>query len=528
MTAGLRRRLLAGREAEERAQDSESALPLSTSSAFVTVGTAAPNGTWDLRSTLHSSDHVTPDTLVSAEGSAATGDAVTELMRQTLECTGTRSTHIKDLSHTVADEHHHSSDDDDDVDFRNSPRDATADCTGNILFRDGKPDEQNPETRASTDVDRYTDSLKSAQMLLKRLNEMTACSSRPIAVASDHCVDDSPIAADFDADIMQEDDTLANIWALRQSARCDDSDKESLDSTSVMPNEREKSYVSPRALNDVELNHDDFSASSRTADDPGGCGDAGNVAELESERTQQSAIGSNGDSGDTWFIDSQDLRAVDNMAASEIGQRLHADADTEPPNAGETAKVIEDVSLEVHSPGRPLLQSSPSSLAQLSPAGSTARKSRSLRRTAVQRREMCREQYSADGSDSESDIVASLRLRHRHPQISQPAPHDRPSAVDDSVVNDDSRAVVNATTAAVDDQVKDVVVCNQETSTVANQHNVEDEPQSTGSDVVTARSANHSPPARNAGIAVSDDQVLNGYHSASGEDSYPSQQHLDI
>jgi len=522
ITVGLRRRLLAGHEAEEQAQDSESAVPLSTSSAFVTAGSTVPNGTWELQSTLHSSSRSAAQMLASTGDSATAGDAVTELMRRTLKCTDSHSTRIKDLSHALPYERNHASGDDD-VDFRNLQIDCTTDHTSNLLFHYNKAEEQNSETRAFSNVDRYTDSLKTAQVLLQQLNEITASSSQRIPVASNHQVD-SPIAADFDEDGMQEDDTFANIWALRQSTRYDDGDDKSLDST-TLPNEQDKSYVSPQALNDVGSEPDDFCAPSHPADDLGGRGDDGDLSELESEGKQQPAVGCSGESGETWFIDTQDVRDVDNMAIMEIRQKLQ-DVDNERLDADETgARVVQDPPIEVHSHSLPLSQSSPSRLVQLSPAGSTAsymaQKSRSLRRTAVQRREqMYLEQNVGNSSDSElDDFVASMRLRHRRPQNSHLVPSSQPAAG-----NGDSQASVNGgSSQVVDNEVKDMVGCYQESETVANQdiEDNNDEPQSASSDIVTARSANQDSQSANT---VSDDQGLSGHHSPSGEDMYPEQQ----
>jgi len=501
MTAGLQRRLLAADSATE--DSSETAVPLSTSSAFMPAGTALHSGTWEPQSTLRSGDHVTSDTLASTDATA--GDALTELMRRTLESTGS---HVQDLSRTRCDVQDHASDGDD-VYVGNSPRDG---CAGNIFLCDGAPEEQTSETRASTDVDRYSDSLRSAQVLLKRLSAMTTgCSSSPTAVPR---VGDSPTAGDSDDDVMhEEDDTLASIWALRQSARRDDSDRDSVDS-SVLPDDRESSYVAPQALNDVYQNAADLSASSQTVDDPGGCGDAGDLAGSMSERTEQPALGRSGGTGDTWFIDTQDLRAIDNRTSTEVRQRLQEETDSDPLDADEAAAVAEDGRREVCSPGRPLSQSSP---AQFSPAGSMARRSRPLKRTAIQRHEQMRS--TADSSDSESDRVDNpTRLRDRHPQNSQHAPRDRPSAGNEAPLD-------KVSSAAVDGQPEDVVDGIPETFMAANQEsedNIEDEPQSAGSDVVTAAEpASQGSPARNAGRTVLHDQALNGHHSASGEDSYP-------
>ena len=522
ITGGLRRRLLAGCETEAEAQDSESAVPLSTSSVLVTAGSTVPSGTWELQSMLHSSDHAAPHALASTGDSATTGDAVTELMRQTLRSTGSRSPH---RTRTCPDELNRASGNDDDDDGRNLPRDCTVDHASSVLFHDHKVQEQNSELCVSAGVDHNSDPLKTAQMLLEQLNEITACT-----VAGDHQAD-SPIAADFDDedDDMEEDDTLANIWALRQSTRRDSGDDESLDLT-ILPNENDKSYISPQALNDV-LNHDEFSAASRTADDLGGRGAAGDWSVLKNELKQPSVVGCSGESGDTWFIDTQDARNVDNMAAMAVHRRLQENVDSELQDVDEAATINQDLP-DVQSPGRPVLQSSPSSLAQLSPAVSSAsypaRKSRSLRRTAVQRREQVYlDQHVGISSDSESDdVVASLRLRHRRPQNSQRAPSDdQPSAS-----SADSQGPVNGEYSKVaDDDVVDMLKHNQESHTVANQeieNDTEDEPESASSNVVTARSADRDSAARTDVITVSDDQMLNGRHSASGEDLYPSCQQL--
>jgi len=525
ITVGLRRRLLAGCEAEAEAQDSESAVPLSTSSAFVTAGSMVPTGTWELQSTLHGSDPAAPHTLVSTGDLATTGDAVTELMQRTIRSTGSRSPH---LMHTCPNEVNHTSGNDDDDDVRNLPRDCTVDLTSNVLFHDHRVEEQNSEIRASAGVDCNSDPLKTAQMLLEQLNEITACT-----VTGDRQAD-SPIAADFDDedDNMQEDDTLANIWALRQSTRHDDDDDESLDLT-VLPNENDKSYVLPQALNDVVPNHDEFSAASHTADDLGGHGDAGDLSVLEREIKQPLVVDGSGESGDTWFIDTQDVRDIDNMAAMAIRRRLQENVDSELQDVDETATVNRDFPVDVQSPGRPVTQSSPS-LAQLSPAISTpsypARKSRSLRKTAVQRREqMYLDQHAGISSDSESDdVVASLRLRHRRPQNSQRAPSNDQL----SVSNTDFQAPVSGKSSkVVDDEVTDMVGHNQESQTVANQeieNDTEDEPDSASSNIVTARSANQHSPTRTDVVTVSDDQVLNGHRSASGDDLYPSNQQLTV
>lgn len=517
ITFGLRRRLLAG---SEQVLDSESTVPLSTLSALMTVGSMLPSGTSELRSTLYSSDHVAPHVLVSTGDSTTTGDAVTELMRRTLECTDshnidTDTTYVKDRLHLVPDETNHTSHDDDNTDNRNS----STDCS-NALSRDNQAEEQNSETQAATSVDHYTDSLKTAQMLLEQLNEITAANNQLITAASNRQVD-FPIAVGFDEDGMQEDDTHDNIWALRQSIRCDDGDDddESLDSE-VVPDEHDKSYISPQALNDVGLSHDNFYA----VGDLGGRGDVGELAELESDGKQQPAVGCSGESGDTWFIDTQDVRHIGNMASPGVCQGVE-DVDGEPSGDDETVKIIADPVVEVHSAGRPLSQSSPCKVSPVgSPAANTARKSRSLRRTAVQRREqMCREQYAGSSSDSECDgFVTSMRLRHRCRQNSQHVPCDQPS-----VSSVDSRAPGYSEVVA--DEANNVVMHSQETRTVTNQdseNNTEDEPQCDSSDIVTARPANHGSPVRISspiqtdGVTISSDHVVNGHHSAS-KDLYP-------
>jgi len=129
---------------------------------------------------------------------------------------------------------------------------------------------------------------------------------------------------------------------------------------------------------------------------------------------------------------------------------------------------------------------------------------------------MYRERQTVDSSDSESDIVASMSLRHQYPQNSPHAPRDRASAI-----GNDSEAPVSN----VDDRVEDMVVRNQVTPMVADQESedsAEDEAQTASSDVATARSTSHGSPTRTDCVTVADDQVLNGHRSASAEDLYPS------
>ena len=525
MTDGLRRRLLSGREADEQAAgDSEATVPLSTSSALMTAGSTLRDGTWELQSVSHSREHAAPDVMASTGGSASAGDAVTELMRRTLERTGSRSSYVEDMSHVVPRKHNHTFGGDDDD--RNSLRDGTADQTGEILFHDGTAEQLNSETRASCDVVRYNDSLKTAQKLLKQLNEMTAGGSG----RNTH----SPAAVDFDEDEMQEDDTLANIWALRQSTGRDEGDVESLDST-IPPNELERSYVSPRTLNDVESNHEDSSsAASCTADDLGGRGDVEDVAELVVGRQQQASVSRSGESGDTWFIDTHDVRDADNMVSLEIRHRLSESGDNILSGADEAAEVLQNPPTDAHSPGQPLSHSSPSSLAQFSPAGrpalSAACKSRSLRKTAVQRREMYCEQHVGNSSNSNSeseDFVATSRLRHRRPQNSQCAPCHEPAASS----GDDESPVNDASSAVVDDQVEDVVGHNQEIPVTAEQNieDNEDEPQGAGSNIIPVQPVNQDSLGVNDDVIVSNEQVLNGRdgdHGVSDEDLYPSCHHL--
>lgn len=521
MTDGLRRRLLAGREVDEQAADSESAVPLSTSSALMTAGSTLPDGTWELTSV----SHVALEMMVSTGGSAAAGDAVTELMRRTLERTGSSDNCIvEDVPHSLPSERRRSLGDGD-TNVRNPLRDKATE----ILLRDDMEEQQNPETGASCDVVHYNDSLKNAQMLLEQLNEMMVGGSRPLDAGSDRHVD-SPVAVGCDEEGMQEDDTFANIWALRQSTGRDEADVESLDST-IPPNELDESYISPRALNDVDSNHDDScSAASHTAnDDLGGGGDVGDKAELAVDRNQQMSVSG---SGDTWFIDTHDAHDIDSMVASEIHHRLSESGDDR--LSGAVSEVIQVPATNLRSPGRPLLHSSPASLAQSSPgftsALSNARKSRS-RRTAVQRHEqMYHEQqiqYVSSASDSNSgsdDFVAISRLRHQRLQNSHHEPQEQPTASR----GDDPVPVISASSPVVDDKVEDVI--EQEIPVTADQdievH--ENEPQSARTAALPVQPVNQDSLAVNDGDIVSNEQVLNSHHSASDEDLYPSELHSVI
>jgi len=525
MTDGLRRRLLASRDGDQQAVDSESAVPLSTSSALMTAGSTLPDGTWELPSASHSRQHTAPDVMVSTGGSTTTGDAITDLMRRTLEQTGSRNGYIEDMSHSLPIERNHTLAD---VDVGNSLRDGAANLTGEVPCQ---VEQQNCETRSSSDVIRYTDSLKNAQMLLEQLKEITACGSQSLAAAGGHHDVDLPITVDFDEDVMQEDDTLANIWALRQSTGRDDADVESLDST-IPPNEPDRSFVSPRTLNDVESNHDDSpSAANHAADDLGDRGDVGDAAELAFGRKQQMLVSGSGESGDTWFIDTRDVRDIDNMIALKVHHRLSESGDDKLPGADKAAEVMPGPPTDVRSPGRPLSHSSPSSLAPFSPAGSpalsAARKSRSLRRTAVQRREQIyHEQHAGSDSNGESgDFVAASRLRHRRPQNSKQAPHHQHTASS----GNNQLPVHGASSAAADKKVADVVEHDEEIPT--EDHDIEgkdSEPQSTGSNGVAVQplSANQDPLVVSDDVIVADEQALNGSRSASNEDLYPSECHF--
>jgi len=515
MTVGLRRRLLVGHEAEEQAAlYSDIAVPLSTSSAFVTGGSTQPTGTWELRSTLHSNQHLAPDVRTSAGDSTTTGDVVTELMRRTLECAD--NTYVKELSHQK-----HAVNDDD-VEFGNS---AAVNQTSDLPLRNNEYEQENSDMGASAGFDR---SLKNAQMLLEKVNEITACNSQLTAVSSDHRVH-SPTAVNFDDDGMHEDDSLADIWALRQSARHDDDDDDdddddaSLDSA-VLPNERDESYILPRALNDVGSNPDDFSILSHTAIDAGGGGDAERLAESDVGSIQQPPVNCVDESGDRWYIDTQDVRNIDDEGAVEIQQRL---ADNKLPNVDEVVKVMRDASVQIGSPGRPLSQSSPSQLSTAGSTGSSAgRRSRLMKRTAVQRREqMYREQCAGDSTDSESDVVASVRLHHRHTRNTQHAPcNDRPPASnhsDPSPVNDAPSALVNDHGGDVEG---DVVGHYQQAPPLA-KHDSEDndeEEQSASSGIITVLCASQGSLVLNDATSVSDDRAFSGHNSVSGEDLYPS------
>ena len=540
MTDGLRRRLLSGREADQQAADSESAVPLSTSSALMTAGSTLPEGTWELPSASHGTEHAAPDVMASSGGSATTGDVVTDLMRRTLEHTGGCNSYREDVSDTLPKKRNHTLGDNEDADVRNLVRDGTANHTGeNLSHGDDKAEQWNSNTGASCDIVRYTDSLKNAQMLLEQLKEMTAHGSQPLAAASSHRVD-SPVDVDFDEDGMQEDDTFANIWALRQAIGHDEADVESLDST-IPPDEPNKSYISPRTLNNVESDHDDSSAVVYAAKHLGGCGDIGDVAESALGKKQPMSVNHSGESGDTWFIDTHDARDIDNMVALEVHCRLSENGDDRSPSTDKAAEVMPDATTGMHSPGRPLSRSSPSSLAQFlpasSPALSTARKSRSLRRTAVRQHEqMYGERYIGSGSDSNSesgDFMATSRLRHHRPQTSKHAPCDQPTASigDDQLPVDDASSVME-----MDNQIEDMATRNEEILMteeipVTEGQDIESndsEPQTARNDDVPVQLVNQDSLLVNNGVSVANEQALNGHHFASDENLYPSEYHLII
>jgi len=508
ITTGLRHRLLVGREAN----DSESAVPLSTSSAFIT----APNSTTEFQSTLHSIEHPAPDTLASTGDSVTAGDAVTKLMQRTLK--NNVNTDVQCVSATALDEHNRAALRDNVGDVRNSPTDGATNPSSELLFCVSRTEAQISEIQASTVVDCRSDSsLKHAQMLLEQLNEMAAFGSQPGAVAT--CEVNSLPAVDFDEDGMLDDDTLAHIWALRQSSRLDEDDNESLNSV-TLPHELDKSYISPRALNDVGSNAHTSSASHHSAKESDACGDTGNRPELDIDRKKEVPVSHSGESGDTWFIDTQDVRRTDDLLAMEVHRRLRQDdSDSEQLDAAGGVRPVQDTSVSMHSPGIPVSQSSPSKMAQLLPAGSStssaARKSR-LRRTAAQRRERVRrEDHVSHSSDSESDdFVSGVKQRRRPPPGFQ---RDQPAINRDHV--DDTRAPTSgASSVVVDDRVQDTVGSGPENPLTANQvdeGNDVDEPYNSNGDVAKPTS-----PTLN-GDAYSE-QVLSGHQLSSDEDMYPS------
>ena len=464
ITGGLQRRLLSSQQATDT--ESCATVPSSTSPAFMTIGSTVPSASWELQSAPRGSELAPAPTAVSA----MTVDSVSALMRQTVECN-------EEASRTLSGDCIASKTVDDEV--RQSPRDGSE-----ILSQAGQPLPQNSQTRTLSDpVVYYTDSLNNAQMLLERLNEMTLWSSQSAAAAAaDHSVEDD--------DELPEDDTLANIWALRQSARRDDSDDvESLGST-IPPNEHD---VSCRTLND------DTFAAIRTADDRLGRGD-----ELGDDREQTTSVKLVGESGDAWPINDDDVAETANDKLLLVST---------------STKVLSAPAVDVQSAGHP---SSPLTLPQCS---SPTQKSRSLRRAAVHRRkQLCTGNSGSDSdSNSDDDFVTSLRLRHRRPQHCQLVPHSQPPAagVDslEAPANDDGSSAVQDDVVLVD------VVGRVEDVSVTVQHDTEDSHQNPGdgSSIETVRPAYDNPVPLND---VIHDPPSTDQHSASHNDdnSYPSQQ----
>jgi hypothetical protein len=233
MTANLRQRLLVGRDIEEHAQDSDTAVPLSTSSALITCGSTLLDGTWGFQSTLHGNQQLAPDPLTSTGGSATTKDAVVEMMRCTLERTGsTVPGEPKDnysMDHVACSRSESSTSHKDLVDENYLDK-------SDEHLSDYDDDKRRPNERG--DIARYADSLRNAQVLLEQLNRLTANEAlqTPGIMESGNLMHHSSLTAheyssqqeehfdDFendDADDVQEEDTFANIWAMRQSVHRD-------------------------------------------------------------------------------------------------------------------------------------------------------------------------------------------------------------------------------------------------------------------------------------------------------------------
>jgi hypothetical protein len=423
ITIRLNQRLCVSQDQEEHHQDSEGPMPLSTSSALITCGSTSFDGTWGFHSTLRSDRNGAlndalqmPDALASTVGSAATTDAVAEMMRCTLECTGSSSGRDQPWNLKVQHCDNGSSGGESDVIER---RDMPSSKDQNPCDELQKP--------SATDMGHYADSLKHAQELLQKLNiinsgyapvkdELTGRPPNGRKILNNHEHTDTVYGDDDVVDMQEDDDTFANIWAMRQSrARNNSSNSEGSFNSNVEQGGGETSYMSPRTLNDLPQANDNSRSVANETD--GG---------------EKSIV----DSGDTWFVDVQDARSskgssntnnnnsgnCSNTQETERQQRINnADVD-----------IVDVMSNVLHEDGH----SSPGSIRSPSGIQSHAsdggdddnhqflqQKVKPPRRSAMHRRETRRQPLTSSSSASDDEYletvaaasVKGVELRHSQP-----------------------------------------------------------------------------------------------------------------
>jgi hypothetical protein len=471
ITLRLNQRLHASEEREEHHQDSEGPMPLSTSSALITCGSTSFDGTWGFHSTMPgdrngaSSDaHQMPDALASTVGSAATTDAVAEMMRCTLERTGSSSGRDQpwNLQLPPCDD---------------GSSGGSSDLTEQRDVHSNRGQNRCDELRmpSATDMDHYVDSLKHAQDLLQQLNII----NNGCAPVQDGLTGRPPNGRklnnrehtenvlyggddDDDVEIQEDEDTLANIWAMRQSrARNDSSNSEgSLDST-VEQGGGETSYVSPRTLNDLpHANGDSMSAAAETG---GG---------------EKSVI----DSGDTWFVDVLDARSSNGSSLTNNNNNNNGNCSNslESPFEAERQRRINGAVVDaVDTASTVLTKGKQSSGGVQSPSGIQPhacdarddgdrefpqQKVKPTRRSAMHRRETRRQPLTSSSSASDDECLETMaaasakRIQHSQPRSSDSAESSSPRLPRSLPVTSRGRQVQSPVSIArnVDDTLADV------------------------------------------------------------------------
>jgi len=207
---------------------------------------------------------------------------------------------------------------------------------------------------------------------------------------------------DEDGEAQEEEDTFANIWAMRQSrVHGDDSASDvSLDST-VDPAGGDTSYVLPRSLNDVPAENGDLD-------------DLVLNTELEvrgrhSDGEHFSDRGGVSDSGDTWFIDVQDARnsGVSNSNNNNgSSRRLSPDEILAISNVDGNVKSTKTSSQQNDNKD---FSSSPSAVTEAlneSSPVSSQQKVSSARRLAMHRRERRRQPVNSSSSTTDDEVYS--------------------------------------------------------------------------------------------------------------------------
>ena len=419
ITSRLRERLQVNDAgADETPVDSE-AMPLSTSSMLITYGSTltGETATWGTRSVgfvpmkaaesanAVSMNQLEMDPLASTAGSATTDEAMVQAMKQTLERTGS-TVQNRTLGET----------------WSSSALEFGGEGSGGggVLEHCDATTLNRRKSGGGSDIAHYEDSLHRAQTLLKELNPLVSGKSAadvrrtvpmnsnlpPPAIEFDfsyHHIESADdirrreaegVLNDDDDGMEEEEDTFANIWAMRQSQRIS-SGEDSINSTVASQRDDESNYVLPTALNDV---------SSMTLHDQ--------VKPL-SIKLSGDVQNDEGNSSDTWFVDPLDLReaASGGGVSRPTSRSVHATGDT----------LNQIVSLE----GVPPLNGLKSdALPEFNEQDGDDEIDlfrqpwpKSQRKSAMQRRELMNQQIGSSSSPSE-DETGSMMSRSRRRQRS--------------------------------------------------------------------------------------------------------------